>query len=179
MDLAPDQPERWYELGDVYFHDGPYLQIESYPAAGGGRLPPVGGAGLGHCAARVTWSRSRCWTDDTAAVRRLGALYLARDSSGELLGFYRWRIAEGLHDERALAALRAEYRQMRLPSLWRIMNYAVLDGRRAGGRGVGRRRHPRQGGAGLRLAAQQDLPARLRDQPRPSRGGAGRHGAPG
>ena len=63
-------------------------------------------------------------------MRRLGALYLARDISGELLGFYRWRIAEGLHDEPALAALRAEYRRMPLPSLWRIMNYAVLDGRR-------------------------------------------------
>ena len=63
-------------------------------------------------------------------MRRLAPLYLARDSSGELLGFYRWRIAEGLHDEPALTALRAQYRQMRLPSLWRIMNHAVLDGRR-------------------------------------------------
>ena len=68
--------------------------------------------------------------DDTAAVRRLGALYLARDASGELLGFYQWRMAAGLHDERALAALRSRYRQMPLGSLWRIMNYAVLDGRR-------------------------------------------------
>ena len=77
-----------------------------------------------------TCSRSRCWR---TTARRCGAwrpLYLARDSSGELLGFYRWRIAEGLHDEPALTALRAQYRQMRLPSLWRIMNYAVLDGRR-------------------------------------------------
>ena len=68
--------------------------------------------------------------DDTASVRRLGALYLARDTSGELLGFYRWRIAEGLHDDSTFTALRAEYRQMPLPSLWRLMNYAVLDGRR-------------------------------------------------
>src|SRR6185312_13910186 len=28
VDLAPDQAERWYELGDVYFHEGFYLQIE-------------------------------------------------------------------------------------------------------------------------------------------------------
>ena len=29
VDLAPDQPDRWYELGDVYFHDGPFLRIEA------------------------------------------------------------------------------------------------------------------------------------------------------
>jgi hypothetical protein len=67
---------------------------------------------------------------DTASVRRLGAIYLAHDTSGELLDLYRWRIADGLHDERALVALRSRYREMKLPSLWRIMNYAVLDGRR-------------------------------------------------
>ena len=103
----------------------------SSPPAGGRRRPSAG---------RWRWTRARAplghlievavLDDDSATVRRLGALYLARDSSGELLGFYRWRIAEGLHDEPALAALRAQYRQMPLPSLWRIMNYAVLDGRR-------------------------------------------------
>ena len=112
-------------------------------------------------------------------MRRLGALYLARDTSGELLGFYRWRIAEGLHDERALAALRAQYRQMPLPSLWRIMNYAVLDGRRLEDAESAAVAIRAVGGAELRLAAQQDVSARLRDQPRPSGGGAGRHGRPG
>jgi eukaryotic-like serine/threonine-protein kinase len=129
VDLAPDQPDRWYELGDVYFHDGPYLQIQSARrrAADAFRRSAAldsGTAPLGHLLEIAVLD------DDTAAVRRLGALYVAHDSSGELLGFYRWRIGEGLHDEPALTALRAQYRQMRLPSLWRIMNYAVLDGRR-------------------------------------------------
>jgi hypothetical protein len=57
-------------------------------------------------------------------------VYLSRDSSGELRDFYRWRFAEGLGDERALSALREEYGKMPLQSLWRIMNHAVLDGRR-------------------------------------------------
>jgi tetratricopeptide (TPR) repeat protein len=128
VDLAPDQPERWYELGDVYFHEGHYLEIESTSrrAAEAFRRSVAldsGTAPLGHLVELALLD------DDTAAVRRLGALYLARDKSGELLGFYRWRIAEGQHDDRALTALRAQYRQMALPSLWRIMNYAVLDGR--------------------------------------------------
>jgi tetratricopeptide (TPR) repeat protein len=129
VDLAPDQPERWYELGDAYFHEGFYLQIESTRrrAAEAFRRSVAldsGTAPLGHLIEVAVLA------DDSATVRRLASPYLARDSSGELLGFYRWRIAEGLHDEPALAALRAQYRQMRLPSLWRIMNYAVLDGRR-------------------------------------------------
>jgi tetratricopeptide (TPR) repeat protein len=129
VDLAPDQPDRWYELGDVYFHDGPYLRIESSRrrAAEAFRRSVAldsGTAALGHLLEVAVLD------DDTAAVRHLGGLYLARDSSGELRGFYRWRIAEGLHDEGALTALRAQYGQMRLQSLWRIMNHAVLDGRR-------------------------------------------------
>ncbi len=128
VDLAPDQPERWYELGDVYFHEGFYLQIESTRrrAAEAFRRSVAldsSSAPLGHLIEVAVLD------DDSAAVRRLAPLYLARDSSGELLGFYRWRIAEGLHDQPALTALRAQYRPMALPSLWRIMNYAVLDGR--------------------------------------------------
>ena len=128
-DLAPDQPDRWYELGDVYFHDGPYLQIESARrrAAEAFRRSVAldsGTAPLGHLLEVAVLD------DDTAAVRRLGALYLAHDSSGELLGFYRWRIGLGLHDDRTLTALRAQYGRMSLQSLWRIMNHAVLDGRR-------------------------------------------------
>jgi serine/threonine-protein kinase len=128
VDAAPDQADRWYELGDVYFHDGAYLQLESARRRAGEAFRrsvalDSNTSALGHLLEVAVLDR------DTSAVRRLGSLYLARDTSGELLGFYRWRIAEGLRDDRALAALRAEYRRMPLPSLWRIMNHAVLDGR--------------------------------------------------
>ncbi len=130
VELAPDQAERWYELGDMYFHEGPYLQAESSRQRAGDAFRRAAAmdsaaAPLGHLLELAMLEG-----DDTAAVRRLGAVYLAHDSSSELLGFYRWRIAQGLDDERALTALRATYRQMMLQSLWRIMNYAVLDGQR-------------------------------------------------
>jgi tetratricopeptide (TPR) repeat protein len=129
VDLAPDRPDRWYELGDLYFHEGPYLQVDGSVrrAAEVFRRSVAidSGAGpLGHLVDIAVLE------GDSAQVRRLGTIYLAHDTSGELLDLYRWRIADGLHDERALAALRARYRDMKLPSLWRLMNYAVLDGRR-------------------------------------------------
>jgi hypothetical protein len=129
VDLAPDQPDRWYELGDMYYHEAPYLQVESARrrAAEAFRRSVAldsGASSIGHLIEIALLD------DDTAEVRRLSPLYLARDSSGGLLGFYRWRIAEGLHDERALTTLRGQFNQMPLESLWRIMNHAVLDGRR-------------------------------------------------
>jgi eukaryotic-like serine/threonine-protein kinase len=129
VDIAPDQPDRWFELGDMYFHEGPYLRIESTlrRAADAFRRSVAldsNTAALGHLLEIAVVG------GDPASVRRLGALYLARDTSGDLRGFYRWRIAEGLGDEAALTALRAEYGRMPLASLWRIMNHAVLDGRR-------------------------------------------------
>ena len=127
VDLAPDQPDRWYELGDVYFHDGPYLRIDSSQqrAAEAFRRSVAldsGAAPLGHLL-EIALLRG-----DTSGVRRLGALYLARDSAGDLGDFYRWRIAAGLGDTQALRALRKRSGQMTLPSLWRIMNHAALDG---------------------------------------------------
>jgi tetratricopeptide (TPR) repeat protein len=129
VDLGPDDAGRWYELGDFYYHDAPYLQIEGSERrateAFRRSIAIDSGAGpLGHLIDMAVVA------GDSASVRRLGTIYLARDTSGELIDLYRWRVADGLHDERALVALRSRYREMKLPSLWRIMNYAVLDGRR-------------------------------------------------
>jgi tetratricopeptide (TPR) repeat protein len=129
VDLAPDQAARWYELGDLYYHEGHYLQIDGSErrAAEAFRRSVALDSAAGPLGHLVDIAVDE---GDSAAVRRLGAIYLAHDTSGELLDLYRWRIAEGLHDERALSALRSRYRELKLPSLWRIMNYAVLDARR-------------------------------------------------
>ncbi|HEX3275137.1 MAG TPA: serine/threonine-protein kinase [Gemmatimonadales bacterium] len=129
VDLGPDQADRWYELGDLYYHEGTYLQLDASRrrAAEAFRRSVALDSGTGPLGHLVEIALME---GDSASVRRLGALYLAHDTSGELLDFLRWRIADGLHDERALMALRARYGQLKLPSLWRIMNYAVLDGRR-------------------------------------------------
>ena len=128
VDLAPDQADRWYELGDMYYHEGSYLGIESSRrrASDAFRRSVALDSGTGPLGHLVEIASG---DGDTAEARRLGALYTAKDTSGELLAFTRWHLAIGLNDERTLAELRARYRQTPLQSLWRIMNYAVLDGR--------------------------------------------------
>lgn len=127
VDVAPDQPDRWFELGDLYFHEAPYLQIDSTKrrAAEAFRRAIAidsGVASIGHLLEIAVRE------GDSASVAKLGALYLKRDTKGELLDFYRWRIAAGTHDADGLAKLRARMRSVRTESLWRIMNHAVLDG---------------------------------------------------
>lgn len=127
VDVAPDQPDRWFELGDLYFHEAPYLQIDSTKrrAADAFRRSASidsGASSIGHLLELAVREH------DSATVAKLGALYLRRDTKGELLDFYRWRIAAGTRDADGLAKLRARMPSMRLESLWRIMNYAVLDG---------------------------------------------------
>ena len=179
VDLAPDQPERWYELGDMYFHEGPYLQIESTRrrAAEAFRRSVAldsGTAPLGHLLEIAVLDG-----DDSAAVRRLARPVpgprLERRAAGLLPLAHRRGAARRAGAGRTARAVSAD------GAAEPVADHELRGARRppAGGRGVGRRRHPGQGGAELRLAAQQDLPARLRDQPRPSGQGAGGHGALG
>jgi eukaryotic-like serine/threonine-protein kinase len=127
VDVAPDLADRWYELGDVYFHEGRYLGIGNWLQRASEAFRRAvaldsSTAPLGHLLETTVLQ------GDTAAVRRLGASYVMRDSTGELLDFYRWRIASGLNDTSALRQLEGRFSQMTLPSLWRIMSHAVLDG---------------------------------------------------
>ena len=128
VDLAPDQADRWYELGDMYFHEGPYLGIESSRRRASDAFRRSVALDSGTGAARAPGG-DRERRGDTAEARRLGALYPRRTRAASCWPSPAGHLAVGLSDERTLAELRARYRQMPLQSLWRIMNYAVLDGR--------------------------------------------------
>jgi hypothetical protein len=65
---------------------------------------------------------------DTVNVRALGRRYLALDSIGDLADYYRWRVALALHEERALAEVRARLDSLSESTLDRIINVTQLDG---------------------------------------------------
>jgi hypothetical protein len=105
----PDRPETWYELGDVYYHQGlsvgiadPFrLAEESFQrgwvidsASAGGAVPaersPVVAEPLKHM---VELAQAR---HDTASVLRLVALGLAADSTSKQGWYLRWHRAVAL-----------------------------------------------------------------------------------
>ena len=178
VDLAPDQPERWYELGDEYFHEGPYLQIESTRrrAAEAFRRSVAldsASAPVGHLLEiALLDGRQR---DGAAHGPPVPGPRLERRAAGLLSLAHRRGAARRAGAHRAARAVSAD------AAAEPVADHELRGARRPphGGRGVGRRRHPGHGGAELRLAAQQDVPARVRGQPGPSGEGAGGHGAPG
>ena len=126
--LAPDQPEAWFELGDEYYHSGDMIAADPLRERATAafrravELDSTFAAPLAHLVELAARG------GDTAEVRRLGALYLATDSVGELADYLRWRVAVALGDQAALARLRARMPTMGEESLRRIVVAVQLDG---------------------------------------------------
>ena len=125
---APDRAEVWYELGDRYFHGGPFIGV----ADGWARAevsfrralaldstftPP-----LGHLLELAASN------GDTARVRALSVEVESRAAASDVADFLRWRAAVALDDAPARAALRAGLATMSVASLERIVGSAQLEG---------------------------------------------------
>jgi DNA-binding SARP family transcriptional activator len=125
--VAPDQPEAWYELGDLLFHVGPQLAVAGAhrrAAEAFRRAVELDSSYAGPLAHLVDLS---ALTGDTTGLRRYGVLYLAADSSADAADFVRWRVAVGVGDRDALRVLRGRFDRMDTESLRRILGTMQLD----------------------------------------------------
>jgi hypothetical protein len=106
VELAKDNGEAWFTLGDKYYHEGRYLGYEDWAERARSAmerslaLDASSAEPLGHLIDLATWR------GDTAEVRRLAPLYLATEGArrGPYSMEVRWYIAHMLRDE----ALRSE-----------------------------------------------------------------------
>ena len=132
IEVAPDNPEVWYEYGDALYHLGPAIGVED-----------------AHDRARLAFQRAieldssfvaprqhlidvAANLGDTVLVRRLGAGYVAGDSGAGTAGYTRWRVVQALGDSVTARSIRARFENMDANSLHRILGFVQLDGMETG-----------------------------------------------
>ncbi|MGD8359970.1 MAG: hypothetical protein PVJ04_00960 [Gemmatimonadota bacterium] len=126
IEAAPEQPEPWYESGDIYFHYGSLLGVTDPLDRAEARflraseLDPTFAAPVGHL---LELAAIR---GDTAGIRSFREAYAAVDSAGETASYVEWRAAIALGDEAGLEAIHETYPRMDGASLNRIMGIAQL-----------------------------------------------------
>jgi hypothetical protein len=126
--LAPDRPEVWYGLGDVWYHWGGMIGVADSRQRAAGRFQRALALDSTFAGAIEHLLEMAATDGDTAEVRRLNALYFAADSGGDHAEFMQWRTAMALNDEAALADVRS-----RLPTLdrdehTRNLGIAIVEG---------------------------------------------------
>ncbi len=128
VDVGPDRPEAWYELGDEYFHWGTVLEVERSLELAGTAFQRALTLDSSFVPALEHLIDLSVVLKDTAAARRLGERYLSLHGNAETADYYRWRLALTLGDTAALTELRSRLQDLSFQSLRRIMGYAAADG---------------------------------------------------
>ncbi len=125
--VAPDQPEAWYELGDLLFHVGPQIGVAGAHRRAAEAFRRAVELDSSYAGPLVHLVDLSALAGDTAGLRRYGALYLAADSSAVAADFVRWRVAVGMGDRDDLRNLRGRFDKMNTESLRRILGTMQLD----------------------------------------------------
>jgi len=127
-EVLGDSPETWYQLADMLFHRTP-ISTGDWPlqrsAAAFRRALELDSTFAGPLDHLVEIAVLK---GDTAEVRRVGELYLARYPESELTDFVQWRMTAVLGSDSARAQMRRGFDQMNVRSLTRIVNFAQLSG---------------------------------------------------
>jgi DNA-binding SARP family transcriptional activator len=129
LDAAPDRPETHYLLGALLLNQGLALGItdsRSRAARAFSRAIQIDSTYLAPLAGLVDHAFLE---GDSAALRRLGALYLAHDSAGPEAHFVIWSVAVGTNDRAAHAAFRARFESLNDETLQRIWTASQTTGR--------------------------------------------------
>ena len=126
--VAPDRPEVWLLLGDLWFHRGALIGIDAPLRRSQGYfqkaldLDPTFAPAIEHLMELAATA------GDTAEVSRLLALSLSRDSLPEHADFLQWRAAHALGDEAALDRLRDRFSSLSNDNLLHITGIALVEG---------------------------------------------------
>jgi TolB-like protein len=128
VEAAPDQPEAQYELADHLFHYGPAFDAEDSQVRAGRaferalELDSTFTAPLEHLIELAAIAH------DTARLRTLSRLYLARSPGADDALYVRWRVAGAVGDSTERKAIRSHFRGLAEHQLYSIAQIGQYDG---------------------------------------------------
>ena len=125
---APDRADGLYVLGDLLLHQGTALGLTeplARAAASFNRALELDSSFVAPLAGLLELA---AFDQNVADVRRLAALYFARDSVGAQAEYVRWRVASLTGDAAVLRSLRARFPSLDLETLARIQTTSQVAG---------------------------------------------------
>lgn len=129
VELAPDRPEGWNELGDLYFHAGSLLGIPDARKRAAIAFQRALDLDSSFSAPLQHMLDLAVFGGDSASARRFATLYLARNPRGDAAEAVRWRMASALGDTALVRASRSRFRAMGIRGLLRILSTGQQDPR--------------------------------------------------
>jgi serine/threonine-protein kinase len=125
---APESPEAWFWLGDRLMHFGADVDAANWLERSRGAFRRALALDSAFAPAIEHLLLIEARAGDTAAVRRLFALYQEHDSAGEDLDGLRWRLAALEGDTATLRALRRRATDLSAISAHTIADIAMSEG---------------------------------------------------
>jgi len=128
VEIAPDRPEPWFELGDVLFHFGPVLGIADAMQRASSAFDRALALDSSFAAPLAHLVELAAQSGDVNRARTLAEAYFSRDSTADAADYVRWRVAHAVGDSAAVKQLRARFRTMSTTSLRRIVGLGQVTG---------------------------------------------------
>jgi tetratricopeptide (TPR) repeat protein len=125
---APDRAETHHAIGHLLLYQGPAVGLTDSRERAKASFQMALALDSSYAAPLAGLLELAAFEGDTAALRRLGALYLARDSVSPVADYVRWRVAAGTGDERELRVLRARFGTLSTETLERIQTASQVAG---------------------------------------------------
>ena len=125
---GPARAETQYILGSLLLYQGPAVEIVDSRARAAAAFRSALATDPEYTLPLAGLVEIAAFENDTTALRRATAQYLARDSVGPTAAYIRWRRAAGLADTAALALLRARFDSLDTSTLQRIVQASLMSG---------------------------------------------------
>ena len=128
MQASSDRAETHYAIGHLLLHQGAAIGLTNSRERANASFQRALALDSSYAAPLAGLVELAAFDGDTAALRRLGRLYLNRDSVSPVADYIRWRVASGIGDETALRVFRTRFASLSTETLERIQTTSQVAG---------------------------------------------------